>query len=134
MRWSTGYGQTPATRWAERQTRDTSEAAMRDALTVRTTRRVAQDGTMGIGGVLWEAEQGFLAGRKVTVARTLLDCNQAPWVEYADRRYLLRHTDPVANGKRKRTHVPKRTAGMDVLFDPNAYPQMPAESPAGGAP
>jgi putative transposase len=112
-------GKSPAQVWATRKARDTSETAMREALTVRATRRVANDGTVSIGGVIWESQQGFLAGRKVTVARSLLDVHAAPWVEYADKSYTLRLTDPVANGRRKRDATPPRKlSGLDVLFDP----------------
>ena len=112
-------GKTPAEVWATRKSRATTEDAMRAALTVRSMRRVSSDGTVSVGGVTWETEQGFLAGRKVIVARTLLDVHAPPWTEYADKRYPLCLMDPVANGRRKRKQLVKRKmSGLDVPFDP----------------
>lgn len=92
---------------------------MRDALVVRATRRVNADNTLSIGGVVWETEQGFLAGHKVTVARTLLDMNEAPWIEHEDRRFTLQIVNPVANSHRRRQPAaPRKQTGLDVLFDP----------------
>ena len=112
-------GKTPAEVWAARKSQSTTEDAMRAALTVRNTRRVSNDGTVSVGGVTWETEQGFLAGRKVSVARTLLDVHTPPWIEYADKRYPLCLMDPVVNGRRQRKQLAQRkTSGLDVPFDP----------------
>lgn len=112
-------GKSPAELWAARKSRAVTEEAMRTALTVRSTRRVSNDGTVSIGGIAWETEQGFLAGRKVAIGRTLLDVHAAPWIEYADKQYSLCLMDPVANGRRKRRPQAKRKmVGLDVPFDP----------------
>ena len=76
-------------------------------------------GTVSVGGVTWETERGFLAGRKVSVARTLLDVHTPPWIEYANKRYPLCLMDPVVNGRRQRKQLAQRkTSGLDVPFDP----------------
>lgn len=94
-----------------------SEDLLREALTVRQTRRLRSDGTLDVAGRDFELEQGFLAGHKVVVARTLVDPTEAPWVEHDEQRLVLRPVDPVANAKRKRSRRPKR--GLDAVpFDP----------------
>lgn len=91
---------------------------LRKALTVRQPRRVNRDGTLSIGGIDWEVDDGFLAGRNVTVARSLFAPNAAPWIEQEDRIFGLRPVDPVANGRKKR-RAPKRPRGIDSIpFDP----------------
>jgi len=113
-------GKTPAEVWAthERHALTTSEQALEAALTVRERRRVRGDGTLHIGGVLWEAEQGFLAGQRVTVARALLETKSAPWVEHEEQRYTLRPVDPVRNGAGRRHGAKRPKSGIDVPFDP----------------
>jgi putative transposase len=107
--YETGRAQRPADALDERK--------LRDALTVRANRCVRTDGTIPIGGTDWEVEQGFLAGRKVTIARSLVD-NAPPWVEYENQRLALRHLDPIKNAKRGRKPAPKAKPGIDVPFDP----------------
>jgi transposase InsO family protein len=109
-------GRSPAKAWAERRMVSLDHQDLDDALTVRATRRVRTDCTLSIGNLDWELGEAFLAGRKVTVARTLADPQRAPWVEHDERRYALRPVDPVANGRRQR----KRPApGVDAVdFDP----------------
>lgn len=109
-------GRTPSAAWAERELVQRSEDELCEALTVRETRRVRRDCTLTIGNVDWELLEGFLAGRKVTVGRTLADPRRAPWVEHEDRRFALRPVDAVANGRRKRR---KPKPGVDAVdFDP----------------
>jgi putative transposase len=94
-----------------------NEALLREALTVRQTRRLRSDGTLEVAGRDFELEQSFLAGHKVVVARSLVDPTEAPWVEHDDQRLVLKAVDPVANGRRKRTRRAKR--GLDAVpFDP----------------
>jgi transposase InsO family protein len=112
-------GRTPAKVWATRTTKQLSEDDLTTALTVRGRRRVRRDGTVSIGGVEWELDQGYLASRLVTVARTLYDPNRAPWVEHDDRRLVLRPVDPVANARRKRQLSARAKRGIDAVdFDP----------------
>jgi hypothetical protein len=78
---------------------------------------VRRDGTVEIGGVTFETTAGFLAGRNVTVGRSLLNVTADPWIEHEDQRFELRIVDPIANGKRKeQAHRERR--GLDVPFDP----------------
>jgi putative transposase len=84
------------------------ETALREALTVRQPRRVRRDTTVSVRGQDWELEQGFLAGRKVTVGYCLVEPTEAPWVEHEGKRYDLHLVDPIANAKRKRP--PRRAA------------------------
>lgn len=72
-----------------------------------------------IGGVTWEVSQGFLVGRVVTVARTLIEPKRAPWVEHDDKTYALRPVDAVANAKRPRRKKSAPRPGIDAVdFDP----------------
>ncbi len=91
---------------------------LREALVVRSGRRVRRDGTVSVGGIDWEVEAGYLAGRNVTVARTLFDPKAAPWIEEAERRHTLVPVDPVANATRPRKPR-KHAKGVDAIpFDP----------------
>jgi putative transposase len=95
------------------------DEALRVALTVRGTRRVRKDGTVAVGGVEWEVEDGYLAGRKVTVARSLYAPEDAPWIEHEDRAFRLRRLDPVANGLRPKRAAKRVRRGIDAIdFDP----------------
>ena len=96
-----------------------SEQQLRDALTVEVKRRIGGDGTLSIGGTLFEAKQGFLAGVKVSVLRTLADPTAAPWVEYEGKRLELVPVDAVANGSKHRKMRKATGTGIDALpFDP----------------
>jgi transposase InsO family protein len=115
-------GQTPASVYAPAQAggEPLDEAALATALTVRARRRVRRDTTVAVDGTDWELDQGFLAGRVVTVARCLLDRTTQPWVEYEGQRLPLHPVDPVRNAHRAR---PPRRPGDDqpvrhVPFDP----------------
>ena len=96
------------------------EDDLREALVVRTTRRVKKDGTVPVGGIDWEVEEGYLAGRKVTVARTLFDPKAPPWIEEGEnRRHVLTPVDPVANATRPRKRKTTNLRGVDAIpFDP----------------
>jgi transposase InsO family protein len=94
------------------------EEKMSEALTVRAKRRILADGTIGVGGIDWEIVHGFLAGRKVVVARTLFEPQAAPWIEFEGKEYPLRPVNAKANANRPRKKS-KRTRGVDaVSFDP----------------
>lgn len=111
-------GRTSAVDWAQRKLRNVTEQDISKALTVRQHRKVNGDGTIHIGGVVWETTQHFLARKKVKIGRTLLDFNTPPWVEYEAERYQLRRADPIANGKPRPCAMPKAQTGVDVMFDP----------------
>ncbi len=83
-----------------------TEEMLRDALTVREKRRVRRDTTVSVDGVDWELDQGFLAGRVVTVARSYAEPGAPPWVEHEGKRWTLHRVDPIANAKRLR--APRR--------------------------
>ncbi len=115
-------GRAPATVYAPAQggAEPLDEAALATALTVRARRRVRRDTTVSVDGADWELDQGFLAGRVVTVARCLLDRATPPWVEHEGQRLPLHPVDPVRNARRQR---PPRRPGDDqpvrhVPFDP----------------
>ena len=84
---------------------------------MRARRRVRRDATLDVAGTCFETDAGFLAGRLVTVGRSLLDPAKLPWIEYEGQRLSLRPVDPIHNGKRRRRAV--RPRGLDVVpFDP----------------
>jgi transposase InsO family protein len=97
-------GQTPASVYAPAQGggEPLDEVALATALTVRSRRRVRRDTTVSVDGTDWELDQGFLAGRVVTVGRCLLDRAPPPWVEYEGQRLALHPVDPVRNARRRR--------------------------------
>ena len=112
-------GRSPASAWLAKSTTPIAEEKMREALTVRARRKVRDDGTISVGGIDWEATDGWLAGRKVVVARTLLDTQAPPWVEHEDQQLPLRVVDPKANAKRRRNNHRAKTGIDTVDFDPN---------------
>jgi transposase InsO family protein len=99
-------GRTPAAVWAEAQgqrpTDHLDDERIRYALTVRERRRVRRDNTLSVAGHTFQLDQGFLAGRIVTVAYCMLDEPPAPIVEMGDQRFELHPADPVANSRVKR--------------------------------
>ncbi len=98
-----------------------TEDKLAEALTIRERRRVRRDTTVSVDGKDWELDQGFLAGRVVTVARCLLDLATAPWIEYEDKRLALHPVDAVKNGHRKRPlrrDADHTKPARSVPFDP----------------
>jgi putative transposase len=97
---------------------DLTEEKLRDALTVRDRRRVRADTTVSLDGRDWELDQGYLAGRVVTVGHSLL--GGEAWVEHEGQRLPLHPVDPKANARRKRP--PRRPgvteAAVETPFDP----------------
>lgn len=99
---------------------DFDEASLREALTVRTRRRVRRDTTVRIDGKDYELTAGHLTGRIVTLCQCLVDLAEPPWVEFEDKRYEVHPVDPVQNSRRPRAvravfdeSVPRHSA-----FDP----------------
>ncbi len=94
------------------------EAALRAALTVRERRRVRADTTVSWDGQDYELDQGYLAGRVVTVGRSLI--GGEAWVEHDGQTFPLHSVDPRANARRKRPPrrpgEPPRATGTP--FDP----------------
>lgn len=97
-------GKTPEKVYAARPPRDSAvdEKALRSALTERTRRRVSGDNIVSLDGVLWQLDQGYLAGQIVTVAQCFTVPNEPPWVEVEGKRLVLHPVDPEANARRKR--------------------------------
>jgi putative transposase len=116
-------GRAPVDVWdaseADRRADRITDEKLRAALTVRERRRVRRDTTVSIDGTDWQLDQGFLAGRIVTVARSLLDEREPPWVEHDDKRLPLHAVDPLTNARRRRPPAAPTTAKpAPVPFDP----------------
>jgi transposase InsO family protein len=113
-------GRTPASVWdasdPDRRSHSIGEDDLRRALTVRERRRVRRDTTVSVDGRAFQLDQGFLAGRVVTVAYALIG-NDPPWAEHDGKRFALTPVDAMANGKTTRRAVEKRPAPT-VPFDP----------------
>lgn len=100
------------------RTTEVTEEQLRCALTVRGRRRVRKDGTVSVAGTDFELDAGYLAGRVVTVARSLADPTEAPWVEHEKKQLPLHPVDPRKNARMRR---PRKTLarGIDAIpFDP----------------
>jgi hypothetical protein len=78
------------------------EKKIKEALTVRSRRRVRRDSTLSVDGVDYELSLGFLAGSVVTVGRAFSEPNLEPWVEHDGKKYPLHRVDPLKNAHRKR--------------------------------
>jgi transposase InsO family protein len=109
---------------AHTRTDDLDEQKLKKALEVRESRRVGQDNIVRVGGVAWELEQGFLAGKTVTVVRSMLMPNMPPAVELEGKLLPLHPVDPLHNAQRKRparcAPEPDKPARPRVAFDPAA--------------
>ena len=101
-----------------------TEEQIRQAFTVVERRRVRRDTTVSIGGQDFELDQGFLAGRVVTVTRCLIDTTIAPFVLHENQRFPLRPVDPIANARRARP--PRRPAPAAPAADATPVPFDPA--------
>ena len=112
-------GKCPAAVYEAHAAEHVSEAMLYEALLVRGRRRVRRDGTLSVAGTDFELEQGYLAGKLVTVARSLLDPTAPPWVEHEEQRLPLHPVDPQRNASRPRSTRP-RTSIDSVAFDPPA--------------
>jgi putative transposase len=98
-------GKTPADVFASAQRpADTfDEKRLIDALTIRARRRVRRDNTLAMEGQDWETSLHFLAGRLVTVARSLAEPDAPPWIEHEGKRFALAPVDPIRNARRTRS-------------------------------
>ena len=114
-------GRTPLDVWSDYQRKrppdHLDEDTLREALTVREHRRVRKDSTLSIDGTTWELDAGFLAGHRVTIARSMLDRTEPPWVEHEGKKLALHPVDPVKNARRRRQPKPPRPSAS-VPFDP----------------
>jgi hypothetical protein len=97
-------GKSPAKVYAARPAGEgaVDDKALRVALTERTRRRVSGDNIVSVDGVVWQLDQGYLAGQVVTVARCFVAPSEPPWVEHEGKRLTLHPVDPESNARRKR--------------------------------
>jgi hypothetical protein len=110
-------GQAPAEAYETERRPPVPEAMLHEALIARARRRVRRDGTLTVAGTEFEVEQGFLAGRMVTVGRSLLVPTDPPWLEHEDQRLALKRVDPRNRTHGDRAHRGRR--GIDAVpFDP----------------
>jgi putative transposase len=110
-------GKAPDAVWAERDLEPIDAATLGVAMTAHGRRRVRKDGTLSVGGVDWETELGFLAGRIVRIERNLAEPTEPPVLVHEGQRHTLRYVDAKANGQKRRPFSPK--PGIDaVAFDP----------------
>lgn len=110
-------GQAPADAWAGATCRPVDEPALAAALTIHRRRRVRKDGTVDVDGRVWQLDQGFLAGRVVTVVAAHAGLAGEPVALHDGHRYPLRPVDPVAASRtrrRRRGEAPTPT----IPFDP----------------
>jgi len=119
-------GKIPAVVWADARCRAVDEPALAAALTVHHRRRVRKDGTVDLAGRVWQLDQGFLAGRVVTVIAAHAGLAGEPVAVHDGHRYALRPADPVAASRirrRRRGEVPPPTTPFDpagALLDKSA--------------
>lgn len=119
-------GKTPAEAWASASCRAVDEPALAAALTVHRRRRVRKDGTVDLDGRVWQLDQGFLAGRVVTVVAAHAGLAGDPVALHDGHRYAMRSADPVAASRtrrRRRVEAPTPTTPFDpagALLDKSA--------------
>jgi putative transposase len=129
-------GRTPASVYrAHKRTDDLDEAKIRKALEIREHRRVSHDNIVRIDGVAWELDQGFLAGKTVTVVRAMHTPGVPPVVELEGKLLTLHPVDPTHNALRKRPA--HRAAGpskpaRSAAFDPIAALGKASRTKKGG--
>jgi len=110
-------GQAPVDAWAGATCRAVDEPALAAALTIHRRRRVRKDGTVDLDGHVWQLDQGFLAGRVVTVVAAHAGLAGDPVALHDGHRYPLRPADPIAASRtrrRRRGEAPTPT----IPFDP----------------
>jgi putative transposase len=96
------YGKTPAEAWAGATCRAVDEPALAAALTIHRRRRVRKDGTVDVDGHVWQLDQGFLAGRVITVVAAHAGLAGEPVALHDGHRYPLRPADPIAASRTRR--------------------------------
>lgn len=110
-------GKTPAEVYETGRRAPMPDAMLREALIVRARRRVRRDGTVSVAGTEFEVKQGFLAGRLVTIGRSLLVPADPPWLEHEDQRHVLERIQLQRHRGRKPARPTRR--GIDAVpFDP----------------
>jgi transposase InsO family protein len=112
-----------------------TEDKLREALTVRENRRVSHDNVLSIDGTDWELQQGFLAGKRVTIVRSWYEPKAPPAVEIEGRRLPLIPVDAKRNGQRKRPPRGEAPAPAKAKtgFDPAATLARTAKKTGGAS-
>lgn len=110
-------GKTPAEAWASASCRAVDEPALAAALTIHRRRRVRKDGTVDLDGHVWQLDQGFLAGRVVTVVAAHAGLAGDPVALHDGHRYALRPADPVAASRTRRQRRGEAPT-PSIPFDP----------------
>lgn len=111
-------GKSPEQVWASRELTQINEKMLSSALTTSARRKVRTDGTISVGGLDWEVEQGYLAGKGVRIERILLEPNTPPVLVHESQKFTLVPVDPALNAKRRRAPF-KPKPGIDAIaFDP----------------
>ena len=124
-------GKAPAVVYEARTRTDVivTERALTAAFTIEQRRRVRQDSTLSLDGVLYEVGAAFLAGRIVTVRRCHLPGLSPDYVAVIDwdgKIIPLTPADPRRNAhRRRRQHAEEPKSG--VPFDPGATRASPPE-------
>lgn len=95
-------GRSPTEAWASARCRPIDEPTLAAALTIHRRRRVRKDGTLDLDGRVWQLDQGFLAGRVVTVVAAHAGLAGDPIALHDGHRYAMRPADPVAAGRTRR--------------------------------
>ena len=112
-------GGAPADAWASAICRPVDEPELATALTIERRRRVRKDGTIDLDGRVWQLDQGFLAGRVITVVAAHAGLAGDPVARHDGHAYALRPADPIAAARTRRRRrgeapPPKPT----IPFDP----------------
>jgi putative transposase len=111
------YGKPPSEAWADATCRAVDEPALATALTIHRRRRVRKDGTIDLDGHTWQLDQGFLAGRVITVVAAHAGLAGDPVALHDGHRYPLRPADPVAASRTPRRRG-NQTPAPTIPFDP----------------
>ncbi|MEZ4447788.1 MAG: integrase core domain-containing protein, partial [Polyangiaceae bacterium] len=123
-------GRSPHSAWEDavdtRRTDDIEEQQLRDALTVRERRRVRRDTTVSLDGDIYELDQGFLAGRVVTIGYCALDDPLEPWLELDGKQLPVHLVDPKGNAHRERP--PRRPEPPPPDDEPSSVDFDPADA------
>jgi len=103
--------------WVGATCRAVDEPALAAAFTIHHRRRVRKDGTVDVDGHVWQLDQGFLAGRVITVVAAHAGLADEPVALHDRHRYPLRPAESAAASRtrrKRRGEAPPPT----IPFDP----------------
>jgi putative transposase len=109
-------GKPPFEAWARARCRALDELTLSAAFLQHRRRRVRKDGTVDVAGRAWQLDQGFLAGRMISLEVDLVGFRD-PVALHDGHRYVLRPVDAVA-ASRTRRRRPAELPPPTVPFDP----------------